>query len=56
MRYTAFAQIAILMTVLVNPIPLGSSQAGDTLKDRARARGGKTSSDLHLDLPLVPVG
>ena len=53
MRYTAFGKVAILITLLVSPLPLGGSQAADTLKDRARAHGGKTSSSVHADLPFA---
>jgi hypothetical protein len=55
MRYTARTHTWTLLLLLLISLPVASSQQPDSLKERARQKGGKTSLNVHVDSAYTPL-
>ena len=55
MRCILLARTAFLVAVTLVPLPAGSTEQTDTLKDQARRKGGKVSDYLQVEMPHAPL-
>lgn len=55
MRCILLARTVFPVAVTLVPLPAGSCEQTDTLKDQARRKGGKVSDYLQVEMPYAPL-
>lgn len=55
MRSTLLARTGLLVALALVPLPVGSSEQSDSLKDEARRQGGKVFDYLEVEMPYAPL-